>query len=127
MEGDTMNSFDTIYRATHSIYHGNTHLVEQNDFLAKFASLTHTIGNFTLVSFQLIPQKDSHSFNQYRGFQGNGDNPYFVYDFFDLSLKLIQENTSAQVFKDYIYTFFLNDYVDKDYHIVPLFERHQPF
>lgn len=127
MGSDTMNSFATIYRAAKSVYHGNTLLLEQNDLFVKFASLTHTIGNFTLVPFQLVPEKDSRSFNQYRGFRGNSSNPYFVYDFFDLSLKLIQENTSAQVFRNYIDTFFLNDYVDRDYRIVPLFKRHQLF
>jgi hypothetical protein len=127
MGSDTMNSFSTIYRTAKSVYSNTPHLLEQNNLLARFASLTHTIGNFTLVPFQLSPQRDNRSFNQYRGFQGNDDNPYFVYDFFDLSLKLIQENTSTQVFKDYIDTFFLNDYVDKDYRIIPLFKRHQVF
>ena len=127
MGSDTMNSFSTIYRTAKSVYSNTPHLLEQNNFLARFASLTHTIGNFTLVPFQLSPQRDTRSFNQYRGFRGNDDNPYFVYDFFDLSLKLIQENTSTQVFKDYIDTFFLNDYVDKDYRIIPLFKRHQVF
>ena len=127
MGSDTMNSFSTIYRIASPIYYNKLRLLEQNELLVSFASLTHTIGNFTLVPFQLSPQKDRRSFNQCRGFRGNDSNPYFVYDFFDLSLKLIQENTSVQVFKDYIDTFFLNDYVDKDYRIIPLFKRHQVF
>lgn len=89
MGSDTMNSFSTIYRIASPVYYNNSRLLEQNELLVSFASLTHTIGNFTLVPFQLSPQKDRRSFNQYRGFRGNDSNPYFVYDFFDLSLKLI--------------------------------------
>ncbi|WP_312939600.1 hypothetical protein [Oscillibacter sp.] len=122
---DTMNSFMTIYRVAQRLYSQNKNAIPKNPYISKFAVLTHTIGNFTLVPFQLNPQEDQGSFNQSRGFRGRNGSKYFVYDFFDLSLKIIQENTEDFVFRAYIDTFFLNDYVDEEYNVLPLFSRHK--
>lgn len=124
---DTMNSFATIYRTAQAIYVGSDAAVSKNHLLAQFASLTHTIGNFVLVPFQLDPKHDTGSFNQCRGYRGKSISNYFVYDFFDLSLKLIQEHTDKRIFRKYIDTFFLNDYVDEAYNIIPLLKSHDPF
>lgn len=121
---DTMNSFATIYNVAEKIYQENPTALFENSRLNKFASFTHNIGNFTLIPFKLDSQ-DRLSFNQSRGF--NGGSNYFVFDFFDLSLKLIKEKTDDPLFKSYIDLFFLNDYVDENYNIKPLFSRHGQF
>lgn len=123
---DTMNSFQTIYTCAENLYWPTPQKAAKNKELKKFAALTHSIGNFTLVPFHLNPLEDRRSFNQYRGYQSDGDSKYFVYDFFDLSLKLIKENVSEEVFRNYIDTFFLDDYVDDNYNILPLLSRHAP-
>lgn len=116
---DTMNSFQTTYNVAKRLLGGR---VKDNELLREFSALTHSVGNFTLVPFHL-EEGDSRSFNQSRGFGGR----YFVHDFFDLSLKLIKDHTSQEVFKSYIDTFYLNDYVDDAYNVLPLFERHGDF
>ncbi|MBA9086884.1 hypothetical protein FHR92_003364 [Fontibacillus solani] len=118
---DTMNSFLTTYNHARKIYTQDHDNVRANDYLKKFASLTHSIGNFTLVPFKLDFRQDVKSFNQNRGWHGG---KYFVYDYFDLSLKLIKEHVNALGFKAYIDTFYLNDYVDHNYDIIPLFGGH---
>lgn len=123
---DTMNSFQTIYTCAENLYWPTPQKAVKNKELKKFAALTHSIGNFTLVPFHLNPLEDRRSFNQYRGYRSDGDSKYFVYDFFDLSLKLIKENVSEEVFRNYIDTFFLDDYVDNNYNILPLLSRHAP-
>jgi hypothetical protein len=124
---DTMNSFSTIYRQALKINSDNKSSVKQNKHLQKFATLTHTIGNLTLVPFKIDPDNDKKSFNQYRGFRDNHTNKYFVYDFFDLSLKIIKENVDIQTFKEYIDTFYLHDFVnlDDNYSIKPLLKKHK--
>lgn len=120
---DTMNSFKTIYNHALILNKSNEDKTNSMYLLQKFSKLTHTIGNFTLVPFTLN-KSDKHSFNQYRGFNlGN----YFVYDFFDLSLKIIKENIGNDAFKRYVDTFLLHMYVDKDYNIKPLFKGHEKF
>lgn len=119
---DTVNSFTTTYKRALEIYSQDHNAVRDNKYLQKFATMTHTIGNFTLVPFKLYPQQDTKSFNQHRGANFG---PYFVYDYFDLSLKLIKENVGDREFKIYIDTFYLNDYVDHEYNIIPLFKRHE--
>ncbi|KYG33899.1 hypothetical protein [Alkalihalobacillus trypoxylicola] len=125
---DTMNSFSTIYRQAIKINSDNKSSVKQNKHLQKFATLTHTIGNLTLVPFKIDFENDKKSFNQYRGFRGNETNKYFVYDFFDLSLKMIKENVDPQTFKEYIEIFYLQDFVNMDdnYSIKPLLKKHKP-
>ncbi|MCK8487070.1 hypothetical protein M0651_07805 [Paenibacillus sp. MBLB2552] len=118
---DTMNSFLTTYNHACKIYSQDHDKVRDNYSLKKFASLTHSIGNFTLVPFKLDFRQDVKSFNQNRGWHGS---EYFVYDYFDLSLKLIKETVSETGFKAYIDTFYLNDYVDHKYDIIPLFRGH---
>ena len=124
MGSDTMNSFSTTYGQALKIYSQDSNAVNSNMYIQKFASLTHSIGNFTLVPFKLDEQKNKKSFNQYRGANFGR---YFVYDYFDLSLKLIKENVSDSIFKSYIDTFYLNVYVDQHYNIKPLFKRHEEF
>ena len=119
---DTMNSFQTTYNQAVKIY-GNSKEANSNRALQRFASLTHAIGNFVLVPFKLS-LNDEKSFNQYRGANFG---KYFVYDYFDLSLKLIKETVEESVFKSYIDTFYLNDYVDENYNILPLLSRHKVF
>jgi hypothetical protein len=121
---DTMNSFSTTYSQALKIDSQDHDTVNININLQKFAGLTHSIGNFTLIPFKLDWHNDKKSFNQYRGANFG---KYFVYDYFDLSLKLIKENISEEAFKNYIDTFFLDDYVDKDYEIKPLFKSHEAF
>lgn len=123
---DTMNSFSTTYLVARKIYKNNLKKIMANQLLTKFASNTHCIGNFTYVPYKLY-KSDNHSFNQYRGFRREDDDRYFVYDYFDLSLKLIKESTDEITFRDYIDVFYLNDYVDENYNIIPLFERHRQF
>jgi hypothetical protein len=120
---DTMNSFSTTYTKARKIYTQDLDKVRANDYLKKFASLTHTIGNFTLIPFKLNFRQDVRSFNQDRGWRRK-EGMYFVYDYFDLSLKLIKENVSETGFKAYIDTCYLNDYVNKNYDIIPLFKGH---
>lgn len=127
MGSDTINSFSTIYNAARKIYKDDYESISSNPLLSKFALMTHCIGNFTLVPFHLDPEQDGMSFNQCRGFRGNRNNKYFVCDFFDLSLKLIQQSTDKQTFKSYIDVFLLNDYVDDEYNVIPLFKRHKAF
>ena len=129
MGADTMNSFATTYiNALHKIYNGDEDKLHGNELIQDFASLTHSVGNFTLVPFHLAPD-DEKSFNQYRGYkpQEEASGKYFVYDYFDLSLKLIKENLDEPVFRNYINTFFLNDYVDSNYNVKPLFKGHEQF
>ena len=96
---DTMNSFATVYRTARNIYYQSAKSPDANKRLAQFAALTHTAGNFTLVPYQLDPANDKRSFNSYRGYRGEDGNKYFVYDFSDLSLKLIQEYLGQETFQ----------------------------
>ncbi|KGR91574.1 hypothetical protein CD30_04500 [Ureibacillus massiliensis 4400831 = CIP 108448 = CCUG 49529] len=121
---DTMNSFATTYNQALVIYGNDENKVKGNPYLNQFAALTHSIGNFTLLPFKLNPEEDGKSFNQYRGANFG---KYFVYDYFDLSLKLLKESVSDLVFKKCIDTFFLNDYVDANYNVKPLFKSHAAF
>ena len=86
-----------------------------NPYLQKFAGLTHSIGNFTLIPYKL------------RGEPFNASRGASVCDYWDLSLKLLKEDFSGETFKSYINTFFLNDYVDENYDIKPLMARHEKF
>lgn len=113
---DTMNSFQTTYNKAIKIYNNDLSAVKNNKLLNEFAKLTHSIGNFTLVPFHL-KENDTLSFNQFRGTK--------LGDYFDLSLKLLKENVGFSVFKEFIDTFYLNDYVDEQYNIIPLFTRHK--
>ncbi len=113
---DTINSFQTTYNKAIKIYNNDLSAVRKNKLLNEYARLTHSIGNFTLVPFHL-KENDTLSFNQFRGTK--------LGDYFDLSLKLLKENVEFSVFKEFIDTFYLNDYVDKQYNIIPLFYRHK--
>ena len=85
--------------------------------LFRFAILSHSIGNFTML---VNPNKEKfpYGFNPGRAIITN--------DYWDLSLKLMKnELNNNELFKAYINTFDLNDYikeVDNDYEIVDLFE-----
>ena len=133
---DTMNSFKTTYnRAVKKIYKKSNQTeyetefenADDNPYLQKFACLTHSIGNFTLVPYEL----SGESFNGNRGFKNfknrDENNTLFVWDYWDLSLKLLKDDLSHEAFKSYIDTFFLNDYVDEDYNIIPLMQSHEKF
>lgn len=119
---DTMNSFMTTYKAAVKIY-GSEALAQKNKLLIEFASLTHSLSNFTIMPFKL-QKDDDKSFNQYRGANFG---KYFVFDYFDLSLKLIKESISFNAFKQYIDTFVLNDYVDDHYNVKPLMSKHSAY
>jgi len=119
---DTMNSFATTYRQALKIYGNDKNKAYGSHYLQELASLTHYIGNFTLFPFKLNPKEDKKSFNQYRGFNSG---KYFVYDYFDLSLKILKENVDDLIFRKYIDTFYLNDYVDENYNIKPLLKSHE--
>lgn len=120
---DTMNSFKTIYNQISKLNKGNESQTNDMYLLQRFAKLTHSLGNFTLVPFHLS-DSDTRSFNQYRGFKAGR---YFVYDFFDLSLKIIKEHIGEESFKNYIDVFCLNMYVDENYQIKPLMKRHERY
>ena len=109
---DTMNSYQTTYTKAKEIYGAEG--VQENKLLLEFATYTHTIGNFSLVPFSF---EENTPFNPYR-------NTKFK-DYFDLSLKFIKERVDAKTFKQYIDTFFLNDYVDSEYNVLPLFSGHK--
>ena len=113
---DTINSFQTTYNKAIKIYNNDLNAVRKNKLLNEYAKLTHSIGNFTLVPFHL-KENDTLSFNQFRGTK--------LGDYFDLSLKFLKENVEFSVFKKFIDTFYLNDYVDEHYNIIPLFSRHK--
>ncbi len=109
---DTMNSYQTTYTNAKSIYKS----VRENELMLQFAKYTHTIGNFTLIPFNLEGVK---YFNTYRCARFK--------DYFDLSLKYIKEQVDEDTFKNYIDIFFLNDYVDGEYNVLPLFSRHNDY
>lgn len=109
---DTMNSYQTTYTRAKKIY-GEDKL-GKNKLLYEFARYTHTIGNFTLIPFSV---DKNTPFNPYR-------NSEFK-DYFDLSLKFIKEKVDAETFKEYIDSFYLNDYVDDNYNILPLISSHK--
>lgn len=90
--------------------------------LRRFAGLTHTVGNLSLVPA---------GYNGYRGTQP------CIKDYFDLSLEnllhvrdgkcYLGESASCREknFRKYINTFFLWDYVDARYEVRPLCASHQ--
>ena len=90
--------------------------------LKEFAGLTHTVGNLSLVPA---------GYNGYRGTQP------CLKDYFDLSLEnllhvrdgksYLGEDVAcrARNFRRYINTFFLWDYVDTHYEVLPLCPSHQ--
>ena len=94
----------------------------KNDNIITFAQLTHTMGNMVLVPAG------------YNGHRGTKD---YLKDYFDLSLdnlvhswdgnKYLGEKYEDRQrnFKKYINIFFLWDYVDKSYNILPLCESHR--
>jgi len=133
---DTMNSFNhTFNRAEKWIYSEKKPNFQNNEFknvydnpyLQTFTRMIGTIGNFTLVPHKLNPKEDTGTFNQSRGYSKSNKRKYYVCDYWDLSLKLIKENLGDEAFRKYIDTFFLHDYVDRNYHILPLISRHEEF
>lgn len=127
--GDTMNSYattfgqlgiccvvqllfeDPSFRKTWQLYEGFKS--EIDEICGEFAQLTSCIGNFVLVP---------PDYNKYRY--------KITKDYWDLSLDNLRLNKEEWLgesvsFKQYINLFFLWDYVDKDYHVVPLFSRHK--
>ncbi|MCL1988724.1 MAG: hypothetical protein FWG64_12270 [Firmicutes bacterium] len=125
---DTMNSFKTIYNKAIEIYEkeGLEHKVYDNENLQKYATLTHTIGNFTLIPFQIRFSNDYRlkNFNRYRGCNGK------IKDTWDISLNEMKryfgkehEKYGKEFFKKYVDTFFLKMYVDENYNVLPLFSR----
>ena len=94
----------------------------RSDKIKKFAELAHTVGNLVLVPA---------GYNGYRGTQP------CIKDYFDLSLANLVHGWDGprylgedyqirkQNFIKYINTFFLWDYVDEDYEVLPLCESHR--
>lgn len=121
---DTMNSVQTVLTQANIFYNNKRAEITKNENFLRFIALAHTIGNFTLVPHKLYSD-DEYSFNRCRGYSKYGK--YFVKDFFDLSLKIIKENVDESMFKRYINTFYLNDYVDENYNILPLLQSHKTF
>lgn len=86
-----------------------------------FSLLTHTIGNMILVPAR------------YNGYRGTQD---FLKDYFDLSLdNLVKprdgnvyfgnvDDTREEKYVKYVNVFFLWDYVDENYRVLPLCESH---
>jgi hypothetical protein len=125
---DTMNSFATTYVQAIRIEAKDQGLAENdplvlcavnsNSELKKYAHLTHTIGNFTLLA---NPNKSEYK----RGFNVGRYAP--TKDYWDLSLMLIWKNVRYEEFKSYIDTFCMKHYVDDEYVIKPLFARHKKY
>ena len=144
---DTMNSFLWVFRAAIEIEmlelncrdnikdfycpreglinfcHPVMRTVMKNEELQKYARLTHSIGNFTLVPFNINSDK-KNSFNQYRG------KSIEIRDFWDISLYVLKDffdnkTGGENLFRNFISIFFLDVYTDKnnDYTITPLFKR----
>ena len=82
--------------------------VHNSEELKKFAALTHTIGNIAIVPY---------GFNTNRNFN----------DYWDMGLKLIQENLSSNEWEDYINMNFFNHYVDENNNIKQYFKRSNNF
>lgn len=148
LERDTMNSFKTTYNQALIIEikkHPNIELcnyqntygwiiikrlendhpnlleaVNTNKALQKFACLTHSIGDFTMLFNPNIEK-----------YKSNNGNPSFnvgryrpTKDYWDLSLDLIRnELGDDKLYKAYIKTFSLEECVDASFNAVPLFTR----
>lgn len=138
-EGDTMNSYATTFgrlgeclvplkpregssfKRTQDLYEAGVYEAKDkiDKICGEFARSVSCIGNFVLV-----PDK-------YNGKRGRSA----MKDYWDLSLENLRldENKKRWVeikvetlpFEQYINLFFLWDYVDKDYHVVPLFSKHK--
>lgn len=126
--GDTMNSFAHTfgnyvggsYRKAYSLYCGDNRDLSQNirTTFEEYARQVSCLGNFCLVPL---------GYNRYRG-----DNRQSIRDYWDLSLDNLKYNKDhkdwldqvSMSFKQYISTFFLWDYVEKDFKVVPLFKSH---
>ena len=94
----------------------------RSDMIKEFAGLTHTVGNLVLVPA---------GYNGYRGTQP------CIKDYFDLSLANLVNGWDGthylgkdyqarrRNFIKYINTFFLWDYIDENYEVLPLCESHK--
>ncbi|MCL2014780.1 MAG: hypothetical protein FWG68_00870 [Defluviitaleaceae bacterium] len=117
---DTMNSFKSIYNIFHEKFGDEAY---KNVNLQEYAKLTHTIGNFTPIPFSIrfFRQHKSKCFNKHRGCNKR------IEDMWDISLNGIkihfEREYSVKIFRDYIDTFCLNTYVDKDCNVRPLFNK----
>lgn len=129
--GDTMNSFATTFNALAGTIEKEKkekdsfkvsftkYTKRQSDFavLEKYAKYTGCLGNFTLVP---------EGYNGYRGLSKK------LADYWDLSLHNLRYNKDGNdwlenvdmTFREYINIFFLWDYVDEKYKVLPLFQRH---
>lgn len=143
LERETMNSFKTTYDQAIKIEikkHTNIELsnyqnkfgwidiqkfkndhpdilemVDANKKLQKFACLTHSIGNFTmLINPSLLNYKSGFNPGRYP----------LTKDYWDLSLDLMKkELDDDELYKAYIKSFYLEGFVDDSYNAVPLFTR----
>lgn len=130
LTGDTMNSFAYTFghygggsfRTVYQKYLETTDKKEFQEIFSVYAHRVSCLGNFTLVP------------RRYNGRRGIGK----CKDYWDLSLNFLKldwegaeekENTwlgkTKLSFAQYINTFFLWDYVDTQYQVLPLFSRHQ--
>jgi len=92
------------YPSVLRVINGNTHL-------QRYALLTHTIGNFTL-----IPNKIRFADGKWASFQSRG---ILLKDYWDLSLDALQNFLNGSLskvadnsFERYVDTFYLNDYIE---------------
>lgn len=130
LTGDTMNSFAYTFghygggsfRTAYQKYHETADQAVFQDIFSVYAHRVSCLGNFTLV-----PRK-------YNGRRGIGR----CKDDWDLSLNFLKmdwesadekERTwlgkTQMSFTKYVNTFFLWDYVDEHYQVIPLFSGHQ--
>ena len=106
--------------------------VYKNEALRLFASLYHTVGNFTIIPYQIKFDKNRtyEPFNRTRGTRVD------ICDYWDISLQVMKNHFDREhpgLFEKYIDTFFMKElkgengkdlsYVDESYNIVPLLER----
>lgn len=135
--GDTMNSFASTFNALaktiikeerqkeskRSSFKDSfkKYIEDPSHFavLKDYAKYTGCLGNFTLVP---------NGYNRYRGKSKR------LADYWDLSLHNLRYNKDGNdwledvemTFRKYVNIFFLWDYVDKKYKVLPLFSGHEP-
>ena len=129
--GDTMNSFAYTFgqfgannlrpsakKTYERQYEGSHDVKEIQNIFSEYACRVSCIGNFCLVPLG------------YNGYRGNAENPFK--DYWDLSLNNLKYNKDhrdwlgrvGMSFQQYIHIFFLWDYVNKDFHVLPLCQSH---
>ena len=106
---DTMHSFYQVYKRAVAIL-GSEEAAKNNQLLQQFATLTHTIGNFTLIPHRIIFQPGE----DWRYFQSRGCRSELKDNWY-LSLKVLEDfflsKGEKEAFENYLLAFFMDDYL----------------